>query len=413
MMTALLLTGPMAGNVHPTLPVVGELTRRGHRVVHLTTSEFAEATAAFGASARTYSSAVASLDPAEVFAFEDPMLPHLLLLKENLQVQKAAEAVIEDAPPDVIIYEETPCFAAKLLADRWNRPTVRISVGFATNDKYSLYDDFADASGIPGPRTLDSFRSAMAELLRTRCMERDLEEFWYSVADRDEDFWSGIADQNLVLIPRSFQFEGDTFDDRYLFVGPALEGRDDRWTPPVDRQVLLISLGTNFNNHPEWFRTCVQAFADSSWHVVITVGSRLDPSELEPLPDNIEAHSWLSHFAVLEHARICVTHGGMGTVMQSLYWGTPMVAVPNYAFDVTPMARRIEELGLGRRILDGQFDAATLRDAVEDLAVDADTFARAQEMQRDIRKAGGAARAADAILAQVDRAANKSPAVVT
>lgn len=398
MTTALLLTGP--SDVHPTLPLVGELTRRGLRVVHLTIPTFAEATAAFGASVLTYESAVASMDPAEVFAFEDPMLPHLLYLKENLQVQRAAEAALDEAPPDVIIYEDAPFIAGKLLARRWNRPAVRVSAGFVANDKYSYYDDFADASGVPGPRTLDSFRVEMASVLRTRDVEPDFEEFWYGIADQDEEFWSGIADRNLVLIPRSFQFEGDTFDDRFLFVGPALEGRDDRWTPPDDRQVLLISLGTNFNNHPEWFRTCVQAFADTPWHVVMTVGSRIDPGELGPLPDNIEAHSFLSHFAVLEHARICVTHGGMGTVMQSLYWGTPMVAVPSYAFDATPMARRIEELGLGRRILDGQFDAATLRDTVEELAGDPDTFARAREMQRDIREAGGVARAADAIVAQ-------------
>jgi dTDP-L-oleandrosyltransferase len=254
----------------------------------------------------------------------------------------------------------------------------------------------------------------MADVLRTRGVEPDLELFWHSVADQDEEFWSGMADLNLVLIPRSFQFEGDTFDDRFLFVGPALEGRrDDRWTPPDDRQVLLISLGTTFNDHPDWFRTCVRAFADTSWHVVMTVGKRIDPRDLGPLPGNIEAHSWLSHFAVLEHARICVTHGGMGTVMQSLFWGTPMVAVPHYAFDVTPMARRIEELGLGRRIPDGQFDATTLRDTVGKLAGDTDTFARVQQMRRDIREAGGAARAADAILAQVDGAANRLPDMTT
>ena len=403
MTTALLLTGPTAGNVLPTLPIVGELARRGHRVVHLTTAEFAEAAAACGASVLTYESPAANLDPTEVFAFDDPMLPHLLLLKENMRVQRAAEAVLDEAPPDVIVYEDTPCFAGQLLARRWNRPTVRINVGFASNDKYSLYQDFADESGIPGPHTLGSFRVAMADLLRTRGVEPDLEVFWYSVADRDEEFWSGTADQNLVLIPRSFQFEGDTFDDRFLFVGPGLEGRDEHWTPPDDRPVLLVSLGTNFNDHPEWFRICVRAFAGSRWRVVMTVGNRIDPRELGPLPGNIEAHSWLSHFAVLEHARICVTHGGMGTVMQSLHWGTPMVAIPHYAFDVTPMARRIEELGLGRRILDGRFDAATLRDTVEELDGDADTFARVREMQRDISEAGGAARAADAILAQVAR----------
>jgi dTDP-L-oleandrosyltransferase len=393
MMTALLLTGPHAGNVHPTLSLVGELTRRGHRVVHLTTSEFAEAAAEFGATVLTYESAVAGLDPAEVFASEDPALPHTLYLKENLQVLHAAEEAFDSAPPDVVLYEDAPFIAGKLLAHRWNRPAVRISAGFATNQEYSYYQEMVDASGIPGPLTFEGFRAVLADVLESRGMRPDLDEFWY-----------GIEDHNLVFIPREFQFAGDSFDDRFLFVGPSLEDRGDRWTPPDDRPVLLISLGTSFNDHPEWFRTCVRAFENTRWRVVMTVGSRVDPRDLEPLPENIEAHSWLSHFAVLEHAQLCVTHGGMGTVMQALHWGRPMVTVPHYAFEVEPMARRVEELGLGRRILSDNFDATTLRETVEELAADGETLARVQQMQRDIQRAGGAARAADAVLARVDRA---------
>ncbi|MGW5668696.1 macrolide family glycosyltransferase [Micromonospora sp. NPDC003776] len=394
MTTALLLTGPHAGNVYPILSLVRELTRRGHQVVHLTTDEFAGATASFGASVLTYESAIASLDPAEVFAANDPTLPHMLYLRENLQILEAAEAAFDGAPPDVVIYEDSPFIAGRLMAHRWNKPTVRLSVGFATNDKFSYYQEMVDASGIPGPLTFERFRTALSDVLRSRGLQPDLEEFWYSIDDR-----------NLVFIPRAFQYAGDTFDDRFLFVGPSLDEQPaDGWTPPGDRPVLLISLGTSFNDHPEWFRTCVRAFADTRWHVVMTLGSRVDPRELQPLPANIEAHSWLPHIAVLKHAQACVTHGGMGTVMQSLHWGVPMVTVPHFAFEVVAMARRIEELGLGRRIAADQFDAKTLHDTVEEMTRDAGTLARVQDMRRQIRNAGGAARAADAVLAWLDSA---------
>lgn len=394
MATALLLTGPHAGNVHPTLSLVGELTRRGHLVAHLTTSEFAGATESFGASVLTYESAVASLDPAEVFASSDPSLPHTLYLRENVQILKAAEAAFDGSPPDVVLYEDSPFIAGRLVAHRWDRPAVRLSMGFATNHKYSYYQDMVDASGVPSPLTFERFRAALADVLQSRGVEPALEEFWY-----------GIEDHNLVFIPQAFQFAGDSFDDRFLFVGPSLdEHSTGTWTPPDDRPVLLISLGTSFNDHPEWFRTCVRAFAGTRWHVVITVGSRVDPRELEPLPANVEAHSWLSHFAVLEHAQACVLHGGMGTVMQSLHWGVPMVTVPHFAFEVEPMARRIEELGLGRRIAAEQFDARSLHDTVAEMTRDNGTLARVRDMQRHVRSAGGAARAADAVLARLDSA---------
>lgn len=393
---ALLLHGPHAGNVYPILPLAAELTRRGHGVTQATTAEFAHLADGVGASALRYESAVMNLDPAAVFAADDDgATPHMLYLEENLQILRAAEAAFDRSPPDVVVYEDFAFIAGQLLAFRWNRPAVRLSVGFATNHAYSYYEDMVADSGIPGPLTLERFHRTLAELLDARGVQASPEAFWYRVEDL-----------NLVFIPRAFQFAGDTFDERFVFVGPALGdggGNGDRWTPPDDRPVVLVSLGTSFNDHPEFFRDCANAFADSRWHVVMTVGSRIDPSELGALPANVEAHSWLSHAAVLEHAEVCVTHGGMGTVMQSLHWGRPMVVVPHHAFECKPMARRVDELGLGRHVATEPLEAASLRDAVEELAGDAATLDRVREMQRRLRAAGGAARAADAMLAQVDR----------
>jgi MGT family glycosyltransferase len=385
---ALLMTGPHAGNVYPVLPVVAELTRRRHRVTHATITEFADLASAVGASVLNYGTSIAELDPAEVFAAnDDGARPHMLYLQENLQILRAAETAFDGSPPDVVVYEDFAFIAGRLLAYRWNRPAVRLSVGFATNHAYSFYQDMIDASGIPGPLAFEPFRTTVANLLRTRDVPSSLEEFWYRVEDL-----------NLVFVPRAFQFAGDSFDEHFAFIGPCLEGRrDDHWTPPDDRPVVLVSLGTSFNDHPEFFRECVDAFAHSRWHAVITLGRRIDPSELGPLPANVEVHSWMSHFAVLEHAQVCVTHGGMGTVMQSLYWGRPLVAVPRHAFDVVPMARRIVELGLGRRIDSDRLDAEFLHGIVEEVADDDATLARVKDMQRDIRCAGGAVRAADAV----------------
>ncbi|HTY35338.1 macrolide family glycosyltransferase [Mycobacterium sp.] len=389
---ALLMTGPHAGNVYPVLPVVAELTHRRHRLTHVTITEFAHLASAVGASVLNYGTSIAELDPAEVFAAnDDGALPHMLYLQENLQILRAAEAAFDGSPPDVVLYEDFAFIAGRLLAYRWNRPAVRLSVGFATNHAYSFYQDMIDASGIPGPLTLERFRTAFANLLGARDVHCSPEDFWYRVEDL-----------NLVFIPRAFQFAGDTFDERFMFIGPCLEGRrDDHWTPPDDRPVVLVSLGTSFNDHPEFFRDCVDAFAEGRWHVVMTLGSRVDPIELGPLPANIEAHNWISHFAVLERAQICVTHGGMGTVMQSLHWGRPLVAIPEHAFDVVPMARRIVELGLGRRIDSDRLDAECLHHTIEEVADDAAILTRVKDMQRDIRCAGGAPRAADAVLAQL------------
>ena len=39
---------------------------------------------------------------------------------------------------------------------------------------------------------------------------------------------------------------------------------DCQWSPPhPEDRVLFISLGTVFNDRPEFFRTCIEAFADA------------------------------------------------------------------------------------------------------------------------------------------------------
>lgn len=386
----LVLTGPHAGNVHPVLPLVNELTGRGQRVTLASTSEFADLALGAGASVLQYESAVASLNPAEVFAADDDgALLHMLYLEENLQILRAAEAELDDSPPDVVVYEDFAFVAAQLVAQRWSRPAVRISVGFATNDAYSYYDDMERDSGIPGPLKLRRFRTSLVDLLDAYGIDLSPEGFWYRVEDR-----------NLVFIPRAFQFAGETFDERFTFVGPCLDDqRGDGWTPPSDRPTVLISLGTSFNDHPEFFRGCADAFAGSRFHVVMTIGDRTDPIALGPLPPNVEAHPWLSHVAVLEHAQVCVTHGGMGTVMQSLRAGRPLVVIPHHAFECRPMARRVDELGLGRHLHSESLTAREVRDAVDQLADDVGTLARVREMQRQIASAGGIELAADAVIA--------------
>ncbi len=397
------LGGPTAGNVYPILSTVAELTRRGHRVTYQTAEEFAPLAKEVGASVVSYHSRASDIDYAEVFsADDDGSMPHMIFLNESLDLARTAQTARDENPPEVILYEEFAVVAAHLLASRWNRPSVRLSMGFASNETYSLHDDLVEASGIPGPLTLDRFRSALREELNSRGLDESV-----------DDFWNRVDDRNLVFIPHAFQIAGDSFDDRFKFVGPCLEDASnnswtppDSWTPPKDRPVVLLSLGTTFNDHPEFFRECAEAFAESRWHVVMTVGDRIELSDIGTLPANVEAHNWLSHVAVLEHAQVCVTHGGTGTVMQCLHYGRPMVVVPQYAFDVVQNAKQVAELGLGRYVTADDFDVARLPDIVDELSQDADTRKRVREMQHMIHDAGGAERAADEIIAYLESVAS-------
>ncbi len=99
--------------------------------------------------------------------------------------------------------------------------------------------------------------------------------------------------------------------------------------PDPERKLMLISLGSAFTDHPDFYRTCVEAFGQmDGWHVVLQIGKQVQISDLGPLPDNVEIHRWVPQFAILQQADAFVTHAGMGGSSEGLVTGTPMIAVP-------------------------------------------------------------------------------------
>jgi MGT family glycosyltransferase len=166
-----------------------------------------------------------------------------------------------------------------------------------------------------------------------------------------------------------------------------------RWTPPADgKDVVLITMGTQGNLLPDFYRGCFEAFADGRWHVVLLVGKRFDPVSLGPAPANFEVHAAAPQVDILRHAKVLVSHGGMGGVMEAIQAGVPHVAVPGTREQETNGAR-LHELGLGVVLS----DASALRSAVDYVCADAVMRSRIAAMQSELAAAGGVCRAADVI----------------
>ena len=86
----------------------------------------------------------------------------------------------------------------------------------------------------------------------------------------------------------------------------------------------------------------------------------------------------------------------MNSVMEAIYYGVPMVVVPQQP-EQAMTAARVAELGLGVALEAGQVTSAALRDAVITMSDDAGYRSRIARMQNEAREAGGYLRAADAI----------------
>jgi MGT family glycosyltransferase len=126
----------------------------------------------------------------------------------------------------------------------------------------------------------------------------------------------------------------------------------------------------------------------------------VNPSELGPVPANIEVHDWVPQLAILRQADLFVTHAGAGGSQEGLATATPMVAVPQ-AVDQFGNADMLASLGVARRLPMEEATADGLRDAVLALAADPEVARRLDEIRLAMLLEGGTRRAADLIEAEL------------
>ena len=389
----LFLCHPDHGHVIPTLAIVSELASRGHDVSYLTAPSMRDIVARTGATVLTYDSHYRDADFTRLA--EDPGYLMGVLLDESEAMLDTAVSELDGV--EGVVYDTSVLYAGRILGRRWEVPSAQTIPFFASNEKFSylnaMYND-PDGDGVrpaaEKPAELPEWVGKTMQRIGRLCHA-------HGVDTPPHELWFEIPECSLVTIPREFQYEGDSFDGRFTFVGPCVGERDflGEWTPPRGEDpVVLVSLGAVFNEHEDIFRACVEAFRGMPWHAVLTVAEGTDPESLGALPDNVEVHRWVPHVTVLEHASLCVTHGGMGTVMEALRAGTPLVCVPTSALD-RPTAWRVRELGLGTMLSPSDVTPDTLVDAIRSVLADRAAAENAARMSKAVLDSGGAVRAAD------------------
>ncbi|WP_447038489.1 macrolide family glycosyltransferase [Streptomyces sp. DSM 118878] len=378
---------PAAGHINPTLAIVADLVRRGHRVSYATSAEFAPRVAAAGATPVLCPSTFPAPERGERFPLDDAVAMSDVFLNDSVAALPVLAAAFEADRPDLVLFDYAS-FAGQILAHRWGVPSVRTSpthvMGPDVVEELAPYYEFlAD-----DPDWTDH-RRRFQEFLDTNGIGIPIDEFIYR----------GRANRCLVTLPREFQKDAETLDDRYDFVGPCLDERrfQGDWTAPDDdRPVLLASLGTVYNNSLPFYRSCVEAFGGTEWHVVMVTGAHIRPQDLGPLPLNVELHSAVPQLQVLARANAFLTHGGMGSTLEGLYFGVPMVAVPQ-GFDQLDNAAILAARGIGRHLPPDEVTPQRLRAEVLGLVDDASAAERLAALKLRIRATGGAAEAADLI----------------
>lgn len=381
-----MLTVPAHGHVNPSLAVVRELVTRGHRVSYVITEQFAEQVARTGAEPVLYETTWPTTPEGQRDQWSDDLVEiWTQFLDEAIHALPQATAALQAHRPDLLLHD-IGAWEARVLAHRWQAPLVQLSPTIVAWEGYE--EDMAEVFGpVKATPAYAAYERRFLDWLEAESISLGVDEF------------VGRPERSLVLIPRALQPNADRVSDRYTFVGPCVDPRAEQgtWEGPIDgRRVLLISLGSAFTDRPDFYRICVEAFGDSDWHVVLSIGQHVDPAVLGELPDNIEVHQFVAQVAVLQRASAFITHAGMGSTKEGLAAGVPLVAVPQAA-DQFGNAERIAQLGVGRHLPQDDVTPEALRDAVEQVSSDPTIAACVRQVCAEIAREGGTTAAANAI----------------
>lgn len=380
------VNAPTIGEVYPTLPIVAELIRRGHRVSYATVAARADAVAATGARVVPYTS---SLPGESDRTLRRPdRADYITAVREGFLGEARATLpqlapYFRDDRPDLMVFG-MQSLAGRLVAIRHDLPAVQFQSFLAANEHWSIARHLG-LTVTPRPGMPDHQAQLDAYVAAQGCDPEQVRAYQPAA--------------QLLLYPRFLQPRAETFGPRHHFTGPCTGPRpfQPAWSPPdPDRPTLLVSLGTVYNRLPGFYRTCADAFAGADWQVVMAVGERTDPAELGALPDNVTVAASVPQVDVLAHASAFVTHAGMGGILEALRAGVPMLTVPQTP-EQEVNAERVADLGAGATLDTASLTAATLRSAVDRLVTDDGVRQNLAHLRADIRTCGGAPLAADII----------------
>jgi MGT family glycosyltransferase len=387
---ALFLSLPLHGHTNPSLPLVRELVARGEEVIYYSTAPFAAKINQTGARYRPYRNA---------FLADIERLPERMEELSWLLMQVTADLLAHELEalraerPDYLIADSVAPWG-QWLGEKLGVPVVTSHSTFAINRHVLKY---AVSHGVR-PKSPRMVLSKMRYIIKSVWLGRRLSRQYGVKGPGITGLVFGRSDLNIVYTSSLFQPFAETFDDRFQFVGPTIATPDGTAGAPQKPALVYVSLGTLFNADATFYRNCFDAFRDMDVQVIMSIGSNVSESSLGQPPPNFSVQSYVSQLEVLQRASVFVTHGGMNSVSESLYYGVPLVVIPQMGEQET-VGRRVEELGAGVYLAKREATAARLRESVERVLADGRFREQAAVVQPSFHTAGGAARGADAVLA--------------
>ena len=130
--------------------------------------------------------------------------------------------------------------------------------------------------------------------------------------------------------------------------------------------------------------------------LVLSIGDRLDPKQIGPLPINAIIVNQAPQLELLKRTSVCITHAGLNTVLESLAQGVPQLAIP-VTFEQPGVAARIAAKKTGVTMSFADLTSEHLSTLLDEVLSCPIYRENARKFQRIISKTNGLSMAADIV----------------
>ena len=376
---------PAHGHTNPTLGVVRELISRGHQVWYYSYNIMREKIESAGAtfvSCDDYDMEQKLTPKDSVRVGKDLAFSTKILVDTTLALDDKVCEDMKRLKPDCIVADSMAVWG-KAIAIKLGIPFVSSTTTFAFN-QYSA----------------KIMKQGIGELVRmlismpkiTKNIKR-LQDKGYPIKSVLDIIQNDDNTHTIVYTSSDFQPCADTFSDKYVFVGPSIRPATDKIVKTKEK-LIYISMGTVNNDMMPLYKTCITTLADTEYQVIISVGNLVSINEFGKMPENISVYEHVDQIAVLQAADIFLSHCGMNSVNESLYFGVPLLMLPQTA-EQGGVAERVHQLGAGIKLK--KTDGASIIYAINKLFSVNSYKDNAQKISWSFRQCVGSKGAADKI----------------
>ena len=338
---------PAFGHTNPTLQVVKELISQGHQVIYYSYNllkEKIENTGAKFISCDDYDmeQKLSKEDTSRLGS--DLAFSTKILVDTTLALDEKVCTEMKQIQPDCIVADSMAIWG-KFIALKLGIPFVSSTTTFAFNQHSAkiMKQSFSQVV-----KMIISMGKIQKEIIR-------LQNKGYPVNNVLDIIQNDENTNTIVYTSPKFQPESKTFSDKYEFVGPSIIPAKSEITK--NRKYLIyVSMGTVINKQEKFFMNFIKAFQNKEdFQVIISTGKAINIEDFiqnyekkskSQFPQNIQMEQTVDQIAVLSKTDVFVSHCGMNSVNESLFYKVPLVMIPQTT-EQKGVANRVNQVSAG------------------------------------------------------------------